>query len=238
MPRIDSRAPNELRPVLIQPGYLEFAEGSAMIEVGKTRVICSASVDERVPQFMRGQGRGWLTAEYSMLPRATLSRTDRARSASGGRTMEIQRLIGRSLRSIADLPALGERTITLDCDVIQADGGTRTAAVTGAYVALYQALLKLVRNRVLHHVPLTSAVAATSVGLVEQTSLLDLCYEEDSRAAIDFNVVMSDKGEFVEVQGTGEERPFSRERMDELLGLAESGIQTLFAVQRAVVDSL
>ncbi len=209
-----------------------------MIEVGKTRVICSASVDERVPQFMRGQGRGWLTAEYSMLPRSTLSRTDRARSGSGGRTMEIQRLIGRSLRSIADLPALGERTITLDCDVIQADGGTRTAAVTGAYVALYQALLKLVRNRALHHVPLKSAVAATSVGLVADTPLLDMCYEEDDRASVDFNVVMSDKGEFVEVQGTGEEHPFSRERMDQLLVLAESGIQTLFAAQRAVVDSL
>ena len=238
MPRIDGRAPDELRPVLIQPGYLEFAEGSVLIEVGKTRVICSASVDERVPRFMRGQGRGWLTAEYGMLPRSTLSRIDRDRSGSGGRTMEIQRLIGRSLRSIADLGALGERTITLDCDVVQADGGTRTTAITGAYVALYQALLKLVRNRVLHHVPLHAAVAATSVGVVGDTPLLDLCYEEDSQAGVDFNVVMSDKGEFVEVQGTGEERTFTRERMDEMLALAESGIRTLLDAQRAIVDSL
>jgi ribonuclease PH len=224
--------------VLIEPGYLDFAEGSALIQVGRTRVICTASIDERVPQFMRGQGRGWLTAEYSMLPRSTLSRTDRNRSATGGRTKEIQRLIGRSMRSVADLPGMGERTITLDCDVLQADGGTRTAAVTGAYVALYQALLKLVRQRVLHHVPLNSAVAATSVGLVDDAVLLDMCYEEDTRASVDFNVVMSDQGEFVEVQGTGEERPFSRERMNEILSIAEGGIRSLFEHQKAVVDAL
>jgi ribonuclease PH len=224
--------------VLIEPGYLDFAEGSALIQVGRTRVICTASIDERVPQFMRGQGRGWLTAEYSMLPRSTLSRTDRNRSATGGRTKEIQRLIGRSMRSVADLSGMGERTITLDCDVLQADGGTRTAAVTGAYVALYQALLKLVRQRVLHHVPLNSAVAATSVGLVDDTVLLDMCYEEDTRASVDFNVVMSDQGEFVEVQGTGEERPFSRERMNEILSIAEGGIRSLFEHQKAVVDAL
>lgn len=238
MTRIDGRAPDELRPVLIEPGYLEFAEGSALIHVGRTRVICTASVDERVPQFMRGQGRGWLTAEYSMLPRSTLSRTDRTRSNSGGRTMEIQRLIGRSLRSVTDLANMGERTITLDCDVLQADGGTRTAAVTGAYVALYQALLKLVRQRVLHHVPLNTAVAATSVGIVDDEVFLDLCYEEDSRADVDFNVVMSDKGEFVEVQGTGEDHPFSREHMNQILAVAESGVRTLFEHQKAVVDAL
>jgi ribonuclease PH len=227
-----------MRPLKITPGYQEFAEGSALIEVGKTRVICSASIDERVPSFLRGQGRGWITAEYGMLPRSTLSRTPRERSSGGGRTMEIQRLIGRSLRSITDLDKLGERTVTLDCDVLQADGGTRTAAITGAYVALYQALLGLVQRGALGTVPLPSAVAAISVGLVDQEVLLDLCYEEDFRAHVDFNVVMSDKREFIEVQGTGEERPFSKEIMMRMLEVAEQGIQEIIVAQRSVVSAL
>jgi ribonuclease PH len=236
--RTDGRASNEMRPLRITPGYQEFAEGSALIEVGKTRVICSASIDERVPSFLRGRGRGWITAEYGMLPRSTLSRTPRERSSSGGRTMEIQRLIGRSLRSIADLDKLGERTVTLDCDVLQADGGTRTAAITGAYVALYQALLGLVHRGALGAVPLPSAVGAISVGLVDQEVLLDLCYEEDFRAHVDFNVVMSDKREFIEVQGTGEERPFSKETMMRMLEVAEQGIQEIIVMQRSVVSAL
>ena len=237
MSRSDGRGDYDLRPVRIQPGYQEFAEGSVFIEVGKTRLVCSASIEERVPGFLRGQGKGWITGEYGMLPRSTLSRTPREQG-SGGRAMEIQRLIGRSLRSIADLGKLGERTITLDCDVVQADGGTRTAAITGAYVALYQALLGLVRRRVLPSVPLFGAVAATSVGLVGNQVLLDLCYEEDFRAQVDFNVVMSDRSEFIEVQGTGEERPFSKEVMQRILEVAEEGIRSLLATQRAVIDAL
>ena len=238
MPRVDGRESNELRQVSIEPGFLEFAEGSALIKVGRTTVVCSATIEERVPQFIRGQGRGWITAEYSMLPRATLSRTDRSRSSLGGRTMEIQRLIGRSLRSVVQSQSLGERTITLDCDVIQADGGTRTAAVTGAYVALYQSLIGLVRKKILHHVPIDSAIAATSVGVVQGELLLDLCYEEDASADVDFNVVMSDKGEFVEIQGTGEDHPFSRDQMNNLLTLAEDGIKQLIHIQKEVVNNL
>ena len=240
MPRPDGRGAEELRPVRIQLGYQEFAEGSALIEVGKTVVVCSASVEERVPNFLRGQGKGWVTAEYGMLPRSTLTRTPREQASgrSSGRAVEIQRLIGRSLRSVSDLSKFGERTVTLDCDVLQADGGTRTAAITGAYVALYLALLGLVRNGVLHSVPLHSAVAATSVGLVNQEVLLDLCYQEDFDAEVDFNVVMSDKGEFIELQGTGEERPFSKEVMQRMLGVAEGGIQRLLASQQAVLKEL
>ena len=235
MPRIDGRANDDLRVTTITPNFQEFAEGSVLIEVGKTRVSCAASIEERVPAFLRGQGKGWITAEYGMLPRSTLSRTSRERSATGGRTMEIQRLIGRSLRAVADLSKLGERTITLDCDVIQADGGTRTAAITGAYVALYQALLRLVRQGVLHHVPLTTSVAATSVGVVGDEVMLDLCYDEDFRAGVDFNVVMTEKGEFVEVQGTGEERPFPKSVMEQMLLLGESGIQRLTTMQKAAI---
>ncbi|MEE8519650.1 MAG: ribonuclease PH [Dehalococcoidia bacterium] len=238
MARIDGRANDELRPTTITPGFQEFAEGSVLIEVGKTRVVCSASVDERVPQFLRGQGKGWITAEYGMLPRSTLSRTSRERSATGGRTMEIQRLIGRSLRSIADLGKLGERTITVDCDVLQADGGTRTAAITGAYVALYQAMLGLVRQNVLHHVPLNGSVAATSVGVIGDEVLLDLCYEEDFRANVDFNVVMTATGDFVEVQGTGEESPFTKDTLERLLGSAAEGVQKLSALQAKAVANL
>ena len=238
MARIDGRAPNDMRPVSIHPSYLEFAEGSVLIEVGKTRVVCAVSIDERVPQFLRGSGKGWVTAEYGMLPRSTLTRTSRERSSGGGRTHEIQRLIGRSLRSVAQLDKLGERTFTVDCDVLQADGGTRTAAITGAYVALHQAMLGLVRQRVLHHVPLSASIAATSVGMVGSELLLDLCYEEDSDATVDFNVVMSAKGEFVEVQGTGEEQPFSRAQMEQMLALAEGGLAHLFEKQREALDQL
>lgn len=238
MARIDGRTNDQLRPVTITVGYQEFAEGSVLIETGKTRVACAASIEERVPFFLRGQGRGWITAEYGMLPRSTLSRTSRERSSGSGRTHEIQRLIGRSLRSVADLGKLGERTITIDCDVLQADGGTRTASLTGAYVALYQALLGLVRRKALHRVPLMGSVAATSVGIVRDEAMLDLCYEEDSQASVDMNVVMTDAGEFVEVQGTGEERPFSRERLDELLALAESGVAELAAAQQEAVQRI
>ena len=238
MARIDGRGNEELRPTTITPGFQQFAEGSVLIEVGQTRVVCSASLDERVPAFLRGQGRGWITAEYGMLPRSTLSRTPRERSAGGGRTMEIQRLIGRSLRAVANLAQLGDRTVTLDCDVLQADGGTRTAAVTGAYVALHQALLTLVRQGILHHVPLAGPVAATSVGVVKGEVMLDLCYDEDFQAHVDFNVVMTDAGEFVEVQGTGEEKPFSKPVMEEMLAMAESGIQQLVAIQKSVIKDL
>ena len=238
MARIDGRTNDELRPSSITSGFQEFAEGSVLVQTGLTRVVCSASIEEKVPPFLRGRGRGWITAEYGMLPRSTLSRTPRERSATGGRTMEIQRLIGRSLRAVADLGRLGERTITVDCDVLQADGGTRTAAITGAYVAVYQAMLSLVRQRVLHHVPMNSAVAATSVGVVGGDVMLDLCYEEDSKADVDFNVVMTDRGEFVELQGTGEEGPFSRPVMEEILALADRGIQRLCQVQKEAVAAL
>jgi len=236
--RIDGRSFDELRPTTITLDYQEFAEGSVLVEVGKTRVICAASIEERVPPFMRGQGKGWITAEYGMLPRSTLSRINRERSAKGGRTMEIQRLIGRSLRAVTQLDKVGERTITLDCDVLQADGGTRTASITGAYVALYQAFLGLVRKGALHHVPLSSSIAATSVGLVGDEVLLDLCYDEDFKANVDCNVVMTEQGEFVEVQSTGEEHPFSRAALDQMLGLAEAGIQQLTVIQKEAIATL
>jgi ribonuclease PH len=236
--RIDGRANDELRPITITPGYQRFAEGSVLVETGLTKVVCAASVDEKVPPFLRGRGRGWVTAEYSMLPRSTLTRTSRERANGSGRTHEIQRLIGRSLRSVADLGKLGERTVVVDCDVLQADGGTRTAAITGAYVALYQALLGLVRHGALGKVPLNGMVAATSVGVVGDDVILDLCYEEDSRAHVDFNVVMTDGGEFVEVQGTGEERPFPRATLDTMLEMAASGVQRLCAAQKDAIANL
>ena len=238
MKRVDGRAYNELRPVSIAPGFLLYAEGSALIELGKTRVLCSVSVDDRVPNFLKNSGTGWITAEYAMLPRATVTRTprDSAIGRVGGRNQEIQRFIGRSLRAVADLAALGERTLIVDCDVIQADGGTRTAAVTGAYVALYKALHNLSDMGIISSVPLRSAVAATSVGIVHGNMVLDLCYDEDGAASVDFNVVMTSKGEFVEVQGTAEGKPFSRKTIDELLSLAESGIQQLFQVQQTALE--
>ena len=232
MNRADGRDYDQLRPVTITPGYLDFAEGSVLIEQGKTRLVCSVSVEDRVPQFLKGSGSGWVTAEYAMLPRATLTRGQRGPS---GRSQEIQRLIGRSLRAVTDLTALGERSLVVDCDVIQADGGTRTAAITGAYVALYQAISSLSRMGVLPRVPLGGAVAATSVGLLGKQLMLDLCYDEDSAAAADFNIVMTDKGEFVEVQGTAESRPYTRETVDLVLNLAEKGIRQLFEIQQAAI---
>jgi ribonuclease PH len=238
MKRIDGRANSELRPVNISLGYQAFAEGSALLDLGKTRVLCSVSVEDRVPNFLKGQGTGWVTAEYAMLPRSTLTRTPRSISAerTAGRNQEIQRLIGRSLRAITDLTVLGERTFTVDCDVLQADGGTRTAAITGGYVALFVALHNLKKRGMLSANPLKGAVAATSV--LGRDVLLDLCYEEDSQAAVDFNVVMTDKGDFVEIQGTAEGKPFSKETIDNLLALAETGIRQLFKIQKAVLSGL
>jgi ribonuclease PH len=235
--RVDGRKYDELRPVEIITGYQTFAEGSALIKLGKTHVLCAVSVEDRVPPFLKGSGTGWITAEYAMLPRATVTRSprDSIRGRVGGRNQEIQRLIGRSLRAVADLNELGERTLTVDCDVIQADGGTRTAAITGSYVALRQAMETLANMGIISSIPLKSAVAATSVGIVNTYMMLDLCYDEDSQASVDFNVVMTGKGEFVEVQGTAEGRPFTRDAIDDLLNLAENGIRQLFQAQEDVL---
>jgi ribonuclease PH len=236
MSRVDNRADNELRPVRIILGYQSFAEGSALIELGQTRVLCSVSMDERVPPFLKGGGQGWVTAEYAMLPRSTVTRTPRDRSE--GRGQEIQRLIGRSLRAATNLAILGERTFILDCDVLQADGGTRTAAITGGYVALYHAFHNLRKQGVLPFMPLDRMIAATSVGIVDGNMLLDLCYEEDYQAEVDFNVVMTDKNEFVEIQGTAEGKPFSKEAADALLSLARQGIVKLFKIQKETLRAL
>jgi ribonuclease PH len=232
MARPDGRAPHQLRPVKVTRKYLEFAEGSCLIEFGRTRVLCAASVDETVPSWI-GAGQGWLTAEYGMLPKATSTRTAREglKSRPSGRTMEIQRLIGRSLRAVTDLTALGERTIIVDCDVIQADGGTRTAAITGGYIALADCLSLLQEAGMIRRWPILEPVAAVSVGVVDGTRILDLCYHEDSAADVDFNVVMTGSGKFVEVQGTAESVPFSREELDAMLELAGSGIQSLIRIQ-------
>jgi ribonuclease PH len=240
MKRVDGRASDELRPVNISLGYQAFAEGSALLELGRTRVLCSVSVEDRVPHFLKGQGTGWVTAEYAMLPRSTLTRTPRNISAerTAGRNQEIQRLIGRSLRAVTDLTILGERTFTVDCDVLQADGGTRTAAITGGYIALFVSLHNLKKRGMLSSIPLKGAVAATSIGIVGRDTLLDLCYEEDYQAAVDFNVVMTDKGEFVEIQGTAEGRPFSKDSINNLLALAEKGIKQLFRIQERVLSGL
>jgi len=239
MKRADGRAWDELRPVQIIPGFQSFAEGSALITMGKTQVLCSVSVEERVPNFLRGGGSGWITAEYSMLPRAAVTRTPRDSSLGRvtGRNQEIQRLIGRSLRAVADLNALGERTLVVDCDVLQADGGTRTAAITGSYVALYLAMQTLANMGIISSIPLKSALAATSVGIVHSNRLLDLCYDEDSNAGVDFNVVMTSEGDFVEVQGTAEGKPYNKETIDFLLSLAEKGIQELFQIQKATLEA-
>ncbi|HYE14711.1 MAG TPA: ribonuclease PH [Pyrinomonadaceae bacterium] len=237
--RTDGRRAEELRAVRITPSYMPYAEGSALIELGQTRVVCTATLDERVPQFRRGTGKGWLTAEYAMLPRATQQRTQRetGRGGPSGRTHEIQRLIGRSLRAVTNLSLLGERTITVDCDVLQADGGTRTASITGAYVALALACRRLLRENRLTRLPFTGEVAAVSVGIVEGAPLLDLKYDEDSRAEVDMNVVCTGDGRFVELQGTAEGEPFTREQMAELLALSRVGLETLFAAQRAAVEA-
>lgn len=237
--RTDGRAHDELRPVRITPDYLPYAEGSVLIEMGQTRVICSASVDEKLPPHLRGvRGQGWVTAEYAMLPRATLQRKQREQGRGGlsGRTHEIQRLIGRSLRVIADRRLLGERTITLDCDVLQADGGTRTAAITGAYVAFVLACRRMMKAGKITRDPLINEVAAVSVGIVSGAPLLDLKYDEDSRAAVDMNVVCTGEGNFIEVQGTAEGAPFTRAEMDQLLDLARHGIEHLIGVQRDALE--
>jgi ribonuclease PH len=236
--RTDGRTPDELRPVRITPDFMPFAEGSALIEMGQTRVICTASVEERLPPFLRNRGQGWVTAEYAMLPRATLSRTQRetGRGGASGRTHEIQRLIGRSLRAVADLTLLGERSIMLDCDVLQADGGTRTAAITGAYVAYALAVRRLLRHKKIEKSPITGELAAVSVGIVEGMALLDLKYDEDSRAEVDMNVVCTGDGRFIEVQGTAEGAPFTRDEMDKLLALASGGIERLLQAQREALD--
>jgi ribonuclease PH len=237
--RTDGRRSDELRPVRITPHFMPNAEGSALIEMGSTRVICTASLEERVPPFRRNSGQGWLTAEYAMLPRATEQRTQRetGRGGPSGRTHEIQRLIGRSLRAVANLAALGERTIAIDCDVLQADGGTRTAAITGAHVALALALRRLAASRTVTRQVLTGEVAAVSVGLVGGVAMLDLKYDEDSRAEVDMNVVGTGDGRFIELQGTAEGAPFTRAQMDELVALAEGGLAELFAAQRAALDA-
>lgn len=231
--RLDNRTNDQLRNVKITPNISPYAEGSALIEFGGTKVICTASVEDRVPMFMRNKGLGWVTAEYSMLPRATNTRTQReTQKGPSGRTQEIQRLIGRSLRAVVDQKLLGERQVYLDCDVIQADGGTRCASITGAYVALALACRKLVRTGVIKMSPILSEVAAVSVGIIEGESILDLAYAEDSTADVDMNVVCTGTGKFIELQGTAEKEPFSREQMDEMLILAESGINKLFEIQR------
>jgi ribonuclease PH len=231
--RTDGRQPDQLRPTKITPNYLVTAEGSVLIESGNTRVLCAATIEDSVPAFLRGSGKGWVTAEYSMLPRATVTRTPReiTKGRPSGRTHEIQRLIGRSLRCAVDLATLGERSIIVDCDVLQADGGTRTAAITGAYVALAIALNTLVKFKAVPKSPLIDSVAATSVGLVGDTAMLDLAYEEDSRAGVDMNVVMTGSNKFVEVQATAEHTPFEDSQMAELLALARNGITQLLALQ-------
>ncbi len=234
--RADKRAYDQIRNTKITPNISPYAEGSALIEVGGTKVICTASVEDRVPFFLRNKGTGWVTAEYAMLPRATNTRTQREVQKPQGRTQEIQRLIGRSLRAVTDMKVLGERQIYLDCDVIQADGGTRCASITGAYVALALACRKLVKQGVISRSPIMSEVAAVSVGIIEGTTILDLAYVEDSNAEVDMNIVCTGAGKFIEIQGTAEREPFSREQMDEMLGLAEKGISHLFQIQRNALN--
>ena len=237
--RTDGRSDDALRPATLQPDFLRFAEGSLLISMGETKVLCAATVEDRVPPFLKGQGLGWVTAEYSLLPRSTSERTPResAQGRIGGRTHEIQRLIGRSLRSVVDTRALGERTVTIDCDVIQADGGTRTAAITGAFVALCLALIRLRNENRLRGWPVIDWLAAVSVGIVEGRAVLDLNYDEDSRAQVDMNVVMTGEGKFVELQGTAEGLPFARQDLDRLLGLARTGIDKLIALQQNTLAS-
>ena len=238
MPRTDGRNPDQLRKIKIIKNFVKHAEGSCLIECGLTRVICTASVEENVPPFLKGKGTGWVTAEYGMLPRSTDTRMKREKTLTSGRTLEIQRLIGRSLRGVIDLRQLGERTVKIDCDVIQADGGTRTASITGGFIALALALGKIKKQNLIDRVPLTDYVAAVSVGIYKGQPLLDLNYEEDSRADMDMNVVMVGSGKFVEVQGTAEKRPFSKNEMDRLLDLAGKGIRQLIEIQRKHVGKI
>jgi ribonuclease PH len=234
--RKDKRTVDQLRNTKITPNISPYAEGSALIEIGNTKVICTATVEERVPPFLRNKGTGWVTAEYAMLPRATQTRVQRETNRPSGRTQEIQRLIGRSLRAVVDTKLLGERQIFIDCDVILADGGTRCASITGAYVALALACRKLVSNGILKKSPLISEVAAVSVGIIEETPILDLCYVEDSSAEVDMNIVCTGTGKFIEIQGTAERAPFHRDQMNEMLALAEKGIDHLFTIQRYALN--
>jgi ribonuclease PH len=238
--RSDNRATDQMRPVNIIPDFIHTAEGSCLIEVGATRVICTASIEETVPHFLRNSGKGWITSEYAMIPRATLTRTAResARGRIGGRTHEIQRLIGRSMRAVADLKQLGERTIFIDCDVIQADGGTRTASITGAFVALGLALGKLVEAGTLSAAPIRGSVAATSVGIVDGEVMLDLAYEEDSRAEVDMNLVMTSGKKIVEIQGTAEQHPFDDAQLKKMMDFGRRGIESLIAKQQALLSKL
>ncbi len=240
MMRTDGRKDKQLRAILITPSYIKHADGSVLIEVGDTRVICTAKLEEKVPGFLRNTGRGWITAEYGMLPSCSQARIPReaARGKIGGRTYEIQRLIGRSLRAIADLKALGEKTVWIDCDVIQADGGTRTASITGAYVALSEAVRSLTTKGLLRQDPLKDSVAAISVGIVDGKTLLDLTYDEDSRAEVDMNFVMTGSGKFVEVQGTAESAPFSKKKLDRMSEVAQQGIRQLLQIQKKVLGSV
>ena len=235
--RFDQRRAEELRPTNITPNYLMHAEGSVLIEVGHTKIICSASIEDRVPPFLRGSGKGWITSEYSMLPRATSTRTTREATLGklGGRTQEIQRLIGRSLRAVTRLDELGERTIWIDCDVIQADGGTRTASITGGFVALVLALEKLHQTKIISKLPIDDYVAAISVGIVDETPVLDLAYEEDSNADVDMNIIKTGNGKFIEIQGTAEGSPFGKDTLTELLKLADAGITQLVTLQREII---
>jgi ribonuclease PH len=235
--RVDGRQPEQLRPVTVEPEYLLTAEGSVLISVGHTRVLCAATIEDSVPSFLRGSGQGWVTAEYAMLPRATVTRTSREvkKGRESGRTMEIQRLIGRALRGVVDLKALGERSVVLDCDVLQADGGTRTTAITGAFLALGLAIGKLVKAGVLGANPIRDYVAATSVGICEGVGLLDLCYEEDSSAEVDMNIVMTGGGKFVELQATAEHKEFDDDQLATLLRLGRKGVGELIALQKRYV---
>jgi ribonuclease PH len=239
MNRADGRASGDLRPTTLTPGFLLHAEGSVLIEVGRTKVVCAASIEDRVPPFLRNTGKGWVTAEYGMLPRATSTRTQREASAGkvGGRTQEIQRLIGRSLRSVTRLAELGERTIWIDCDVIQADGGTRTASITGGFVALVLALQRMRESGQIKSIPIQDYVAATSVGVVAGLPMLDLAYEEDSRADVDMNIIKTGDGRFIEIQGTAEGPPFERPALDDLMALGDKGIRELVTLQRTIVGA-
>lgn len=238
MIRSDGRQPNKVRPIKITRNFIRYAEGSVLIEAGQTKIICTASVEDRVPPHLQGSGTGWITAEYSMIPRAGHERSPRNRLSSGGRSMEIRRLIGRSLRSIADLSLLGEKTIVLDCDVLQADGGTRTTSINGSFIALVDALRNLRQLGKINSLPIKDYVAAVSVGIVEKNILLDLCYEEDVKADVDLNVVMTAAHRFVEIQGTGEEATFSYEDLDKMLKVADKGIKEIIEVQKKIVGKL
>lgn len=236
MIRSDGRGVDQIRKAKITIGFLKYAEGSCLIELGDTRVVCAASVEESVPPFLKGSGNGWVTAEYGMLPRSCQSRMQRNKDS--GRTFEIQRLVGRSLRSVVDMKQIGERSIWIDCDVLQADGGTRTASITGSFIALALAMEKMKKNDLIRAIPIRDFVAATSVGIYNGELLLDLTYEEDSRAEVDMNIVMTGKDEFIEIQGTAERKPFSKERMDEMLALARKGIAELVGLQRLILRDI